>query len=129
MRKASNRSKSMRGGETYDVVCLSHLRLDFVWQRPQQLLSRCAAEHRVFFVEEAVFGDDGTHLVVREDETGVTVVQPHLRAGLSLEEMDAAQKELLDGFLREHGVRDYVLWFYAPMAAEFTRHLSPLATV
>ena len=37
----------------YDVVCLSHLRWDFVWQRPQHLVSRCARSRRVFFFEEA----------------------------------------------------------------------------
>src|ERR671912_376468 len=37
-----------------DLVCLSHLRWDFVYQRPQHLLSRCAAGRRVFFVEEPV---------------------------------------------------------------------------
>src|SRR5947209_12200905 len=40
-----------------DLVCLSHLRWDFVYQRPQHLLSRCAQERRVFFIEEPVFHD------------------------------------------------------------------------
>jgi hypothetical protein len=35
-----------------------HLRWDFVWQRPQQLLSRFAQHAPVLFVEEAVFADD-----------------------------------------------------------------------
>ena len=64
------------GGERFDVVCLSHLRWDFVWQRPQQLLSRCARERRVFFVEEAILDDD-VRLVVRETESGVHVAVPH----------------------------------------------------
>jgi hypothetical protein len=29
-----------------DVVALSHLRWDFVFQRPQHLLTRCARRHR-----------------------------------------------------------------------------------
>src|SRR6185295_4170452 len=41
-----------------DLICLSHLRWDFVYQRPQHLLSRCARERRVFFIEEPVFGND-----------------------------------------------------------------------
>ena len=40
-----------------DLVCLSHLRWDFVFQRPQHLLSRCARDRRVFFVEEPIFTD------------------------------------------------------------------------
>ena len=35
-----------------DLVCLSHLRWDFVYQRPQHLLTRFACGRRVFFVEE-----------------------------------------------------------------------------
>ena len=38
--------------EPFAVVCLSHLRWDFVWQRPQHLLSRFARERQVFFFEE-----------------------------------------------------------------------------
>ena len=37
------------------IICLSHLRWDFVWQRPQQLLSRFARTRRVIFVEEPIF--------------------------------------------------------------------------
>src|SRR3954470_11706695 len=39
-----------------DLVCLSHLRWDFVFQRPQHLMTRFAKRQRVFFVEEPVFG-------------------------------------------------------------------------
>jgi hypothetical protein len=44
---------------TYDVICFSHLRWDFVFQRPQHLMTRFARTHRVFFIEEPVF-DAGT---------------------------------------------------------------------
>jgi UDP-galactopyranose mutase len=112
----------------YDVVCLSHLRWDFVWQRPQHLLSRCAQSRRVFFVEEAVWGPE-ERLALRTTEAGVNVAVPHVLPGLSLEELDAAQRRLLDRLLAEQEIRDYVLWFYAPMAVGFTEHLEPCATV
>lgn len=38
----------------HDLVCCSHLRWDFVRQRPQHLMERFAARRRVFFVEEAI---------------------------------------------------------------------------
>ncbi len=60
----------------YDLVCLSHLRWDFVYQRPQQLLGRCVRRHRVFFVEEPVFGDGPARLDLRRSEEGVYVVRP-----------------------------------------------------
>ena len=38
----------------------SHLRWDFVWQRPQQLLSRLARRAPVLFVEEPLYDNDVT---------------------------------------------------------------------
>src|SRR5688572_24548757 len=83
------------------LVVFCHLRWDFVWQRPQQLMSRFARNRRVYFVEEPIFRDageggrsegeearrapapggdasDGARLERRESE-GVTVCQPVCR--------------------------------------------------
>ena len=68
----------------YDVVCLSHLRWDWVWQRPQHLLSRCARTHRVFYVEEAVADGDRTdpaYVALLDD---VAALLAHLRAELDV---------------------------------------------
>lgn len=111
-----------------DLVCLSHLRWDFVYQRPQHLLSRFARERRVFFVEEALFDAGEPYLQVERREDGLHVVVPHLVWG-RWDEVDRVQGEMLDGLLREHGVRDYVLWYYTPVPVAFTGHLEPLATV
>src|SRR3954449_7685918 len=65
-----------------DLICLSHLRWDFVLQRPQHLMSRFARNRRVFFFEEAVFEDVEPH--IRQQicaSTGVHVVKPVLRTG------------------------------------------------
>lgn len=51
-----------------DLVCFSHLRWDFVYQRPQHLLTRCARDRRVFFVEEPVFCNGTMRLEIREAE-------------------------------------------------------------
>ena len=42
----------------HDIVCFSHLRWHFVFQRPQHLMSRFARERRVFFIEEPVYEAD-----------------------------------------------------------------------
>lgn len=72
--------------DTPDLVCLSHLRWNFVYQRPQHLLSRCAKNRRVFFVEEPVFsaGTDW-RLDVSIHESGVWVIVPHLSEEISEE--------------------------------------------
>jgi UDP-galactopyranose mutase len=113
-----------------DLVCLSHLRWDFVYQRPQHLLSRCAKQRRVFFVEEPIFGQGPSRLDVTQREDGVYVVVPHLPEGLSSEvAVEAIQQAMIDRLFAEHQIRDYVLWYYTPMALGWTRHLKPLVTV
>jgi UDP-galactopyranose mutase len=113
-----------------DLVCLSHLRWDFVYQRPQHLLSRCAKGRRVFFVEEPIFVQGPSRLEVSQREDGVYVVVPHLPEGLSSEvAVEAIQQAMIDRLFAEQGIRDYVLWYYTPMALGWTRHLKPIATV
>jgi len=112
----------------YDVVCLSHLRWSWVWQRPQHLLTRCAATHRVFYVEEPV-EDGDTRIEVTKVEAGVYVVRPHVRRALPQTELDAVQQTLLDELFVEYEIDDYLLWVYSPMAVTFAEHLKPVATV
>src|SRR5215213_6320863 len=108
-------TSSLPPGET-DLVCFSHLRWDFVWQRPQHLLSRCARKRRVFYVEEPVAGGD-TRIDVEKTAAGVLVVRPHVPHDLSLRELDAVQQTLLDELFVQYEITDYLLWVYAPMAA------------
>ncbi len=116
-------------GET-DLVCFSHLRWDFVYQRPQHLLSRCAKERRVFFVEEPVYGNCSMRLEVREADPGVHVVVPHLPDGLRSEiAINAVMKEMTRQFFTDHGINEYVFWYYTPMALRFTDQFNPVASV
>jgi hypothetical protein len=112
-----------------DVVCLSHLRWDFVYQRPQHLMSRFARRGRVFFVEEPHWGEGPARLEIGERPEGVRVAVPHLPHGLSAEESEEAQRVLLHGLIEEQGLDDYVLWYYTPMALGHSSGLSPAAVV
>ncbi|HYE16722.1 MAG TPA: glycosyltransferase family 1 protein [Pyrinomonadaceae bacterium] len=116
------------GGVEYDLICLSHLRWDFVYQRPQHLLSRCARDRRVFFFEEPIYGDD-YRLDVKLSDDGVFVAVPHLPEGVSGVAAEALQQALLNRMMAEHGVANYVLWYYTPMPVAWARHLRPLAVV
>ncbi len=112
-----------------DLVCLSHLRWDFVYQRPQHLMSRFARDHRVFFFEEPDLHDGPARLDISERPGGVRVAVPRLPHGLSPEEAEAAQRDLLQGMLADHGIADYILWYYTPMALGFSQGLAPAAIV
>ncbi|MBA2536473.1 MAG: NAD(P)-binding protein, partial [Actinobacteria bacterium] len=114
----------------FDLVCLSHLRWDFVWQRPQQLLTRCARERRVFFVEEHVFAEESApRLRVRRVSDRLVVAVPELPIGCTTAEADDIQERLLRELLLHFRVETFVLWLYTPMAVPFTRELAPIAVV
>lgn len=112
------------------LVCLSHLRWDFVYQRPQHLLTRFAKERRVFFVEEPIFDDGPMRLDISRRQSGVWVVVPHLPVDLLSDiAIEAVQQGMIDRLFREHDIREHILWYYTPMAVAWTRHLQPLAVV
>ena len=110
----------------YPLIVHSHLRWDFVWQRPQQILSRFGRRHPVLFVEEPVFADDlamGT-LDVTTPCAGVHRVVPRLPAYLRSSYDDAAATvralllQLIDGRGALAGMfGNAVQWFYTPMPA------------
>ena len=117
-----------------DFVCFAHLHWDFVWQRPQHLLSRFAQHGRVFYVEEPFIHHDQTedsfaHFEVKERQNGVKVLVAHLPASLSEEQADAVQARLLTTYFAENNINQYVFWYYTPMALSKSRHLTPVLTV
>ena len=112
------------------LLCLSHLRWDFVYQRPQHLMSRFAREQPVLYFEEPV--DSPRHedfLEVRQDRSGVRILVPHLVPGRDASARDAVQRELLDSYIAESEIEQLTLWYYTPMALPFTRHLERTLTV
>ncbi len=117
--------------QSYDLICFSHLRWNFVFQRPQHLLSRYAKEHRVFYVEEPVIHTHPEPLlhVSFPNQDGVIVVIPHLPDTLDEPERHEALTKLVDELLERENITHYVTWYYTPMALPFSSHLEPLATV
>lgn len=115
----------------YDLVCLSHLRWDFVYQRPQHLLSRFAVhKHRVFFFEEPIFQDAATHLDISPREDNLFVVVPRIsHADRETRDLVEIQREMLAELFASKNIENYILWFYTPMAMDFAADLQPLATI
>jgi UDP-galactopyranose mutase len=112
--------------DAFDLVCFSHLRWDFVYQRPQHLLSRFAAQGRVFYFEEPVKTTERSHLRHSRRTSGVDVIVPHLS---EKDEPTTALRLLIDAFFIEEQIQSYALWFYTPMHLPWTRHLKPLSVV
>jgi UDP-galactopyranose mutase len=117
------------GMKRMNLLVFSHLRWNFVFQRPQHLMTRCARTHRVFFWEEPICDAAEPFLEVREAGFQLLVVEPHIPAGLSDDASWRIQKSLLTKLIADYRIESYMAWYYTPMAMNFTRHLSPQAMV
>ena len=112
-----------------DLVCLSHLRWNFVFQRPQHLMTRYARTRRVYFVEEPLFERVAAPGVTVDLRDGVFVVVPRLPEGYTSPQSIRAQRAILDQVIAAHGIDRFVLWYYTPLALKFSDHLRPDAIV
>lgn len=113
----------------YDLICFSHLRWHFVFQRPQHLLSRCAAERRVYYVEEPVFEGSQARLDVAETSQKVIVLTPFFPDGTSQGDVTEQRKKMLREFFAAQKIDRYVAWFYTPMAIDWYDTSDALAVV
>jgi len=71
-----------------DLICVSHLRWNFVFQRPQHLMTRLARERRVFFFEEPLFDAEQSHLQIDRDQNAQSGPAGPLRLGRVLPQHD-----------------------------------------
>ncbi len=113
------------------LIVFSHLRWDFVYQRPQQLLSRLARRLPVLFVEEPIPGAAIAALEVMDPEPGVRVLRAHVTShGAGFHDAHTAQvQELLLAYLHKQAIDRYWLWFYTPMALPLADPLAPQGVV
>lgn len=111
-----------------DVVVLSHLRWDFVYQRPQHLLTRAARRHRVLFIEEPMPGA-AVRLDRLEVARNITVARPVLPDGSAHPEVDALMaaeiRDLVEAWRRD----ELVVWHYSVLAEPLSRDLGADLTV
>jgi hypothetical protein len=107
-----------------DLICFSHLRWNFVYQRPQHLMTRFARQNRVFLIEEPIFNDDPCHLEL-DRKGNLTIAVPYLQHGLSQDDIIFHQVKLLKELFVEENIASYLFWYYTPMALAIGNHFSP----
>jgi protoporphyrinogen oxidase/glycosyltransferase involved in cell wall biosynthesis len=113
------------------IIVFSHLRWDFVFQRPQHVLTRLARHYRVFFFEEPVAGCSQQQLQTSEPAPNVRVCRPHSTVaspGFHDDQIPILQQMLLELIEREQ-IDDYAVWFYSPMALPLMQDLAPSVVV
>src|SRR4051812_46341080 len=105
-------------GAMQTLIVFSHLRWNFVYQRPQHVLSRLAERWPVIFIEEPVPNEPSDRIERIAAAPGVEVWRPHVHGshyGFHPEHK-AVMQQLIARCMREQDVSDYWVWFYTPMA-------------
>lgn len=116
---------------TPNLVVFSHLRWNFVHQRPQHLLGRLAGQWRVTFIEEPVHTEGLPFIEAIELGEHLTVLVPHtpLKApGFHDDQLDVLYP-IIDDWLSRQGIQQPVVWLYTPMALPLAQALDPLCLV
>jgi glycosyltransferase involved in cell wall biosynthesis len=112
------------------LICFCHLRWNFVYQRPQHLMTRFQSYAQVHLWEDPVF--EPTQLASLRESVSperVRVLTPVLPEGLSDHEVAALQRNLLDSYIAQNAIDSFVAWYYTPMAVRFSDHLLPEVTI
>ena len=114
-----------------DLICFSHIRWNFVYQRPQHLLNRYALNNRVFIVEEPVFESDSDFFEInKSNETAnLWIIVLHISKNTLPEKINHTLKALLDSCMYSNNIQKYILWYYSPMALPYSDHLNPAITI
>jgi UDP-galactopyranose mutase len=116
----------------YTIVAFSHLRWNFVYQRPQHLLSRLAARRPVYFIEEPELDLGGPVRWERSSpQPNVTVLRPRtpIRTPGFHADQVALLKPLIGDLANELDDERMLAWLYTPMALPLVEELKPDAMV
>lgn len=91
----------------YDMVVFCHLRWEFVYQRPQHLISRMSKTYKILMVEEPIDFNEGEEYtgILTEISSQLHILQPKVR---SIEDIAL----VLPQYLSNKPVK--IGWFYSP---------------
>ena len=109
--------------EQIPIIVHSHLRWDFVWQRPQQILSRLAQAHPVLFIEEPLSEKITPEIRVTAPYPNLLRLVPVLdTASMDFDQQCDAIMPLIEEQLNFRNfstgrLSAAVQWFYSPMPA------------
>lgn len=112
------------------IVVFSHLRWDFVFQRPQHLISQLARTRRIVWIEEPVESEEPGLLRVAS-APGVTGYRPQVPGGSRGFHHDQLPvlNALLGNLVKGEQLADSVAWLYTPMALPLARAIHPRVLV
>jgi protoporphyrinogen oxidase/glycosyltransferase involved in cell wall biosynthesis len=111
------------------IIVFSHLRWDFVFQRPQHLMSWLAKHYTIVFVEEPMYSRGESFFKVSSPAPNISVYQPHTPISMTgfhddqLPQLRKLMRQLINDY------DDHIAWFYTPMALPLLQELHPRAVI
>jgi glycosyltransferase involved in cell wall biosynthesis len=130
---------TIKKSDNYPIIVHSHLRWDWVWQRPQQFLSRLSKDHRILFIEAPYPSETAraAEATLREvtDYPNIIVLQMQMPAHRWSNGawVDKERRRLVQSLLAGPLSQTFdspVQWFYDPMAVTaFAGHMNERAIV
>jgi len=108
-----------------DLVCFSHQRWNFVYQRPQHLLSRFSRYFRVFYIEDPIFHANTDRYDITLESGNIAIVVPHLQHGPNHADVHQRLETLLTSLFQEERILNYIFWYCSPAAISISRAFRP----
>lgn len=107
------------------LFMLSHLRWDFVYQRPQHLATRFAEYCSVYYIEEPIFDAVDDVYYESRQRGNIQVMVPHLQPGFNHEVTIDGLTTLFGDLVEKVDLQNTAFWYYTAMALEFSAQYSP----
>lgn len=119
----TNARSGREGDSMQTIVVFCHLRWDFVYQRPQHLMTQLAQHYNIVFVEEPIYHAGESFMKKSVPAPNITVCQPHtpVHAAGFHDDLIPLMKPLLAQLVPEN--ENPIVWFYTPMALPLLQSL------
>lgn len=106
------------------LLCLSHLRWNFVYQRPQHLMKRFATKYTVLYIEEPIYVDKrNAYLVSDEVKDGALVLVPHIPKNIDRKQEEVILQSLVSDFIQNNNYNVKIKWYLTPMMLPWSKHI------
>jgi glycosyltransferase involved in cell wall biosynthesis len=112
------------------LICFSHLRWDFVYQRPQHLMTRFSSKYNILYLEEPIYIDEEkSYLEVKKVKLDISIIVPHISKNLNKLQEHAILLNLLDDYTIKNKIYISVKWYLTPIMLEWSQSIQSDTTI
>jgi UDP-galactopyranose mutase len=115
------------------LIVFSHLRWNWVWQRPQHLLTRIANTFNIIFIEEPILckENEEAHWQIDQVASSIFVWTPYTKCNkLGFNKSQLPELEnLLKVLIEKQELNQPLVWLYTPLALPLAKQLHPIVMI